>query len=196
MRASFLLMERNVEIIQPWKTEIAHFNVADRFDMEAYAEEIFLLFTMTQGEDASQVKVLRDVMPLIIEIRDDVITPAVKEFSKHAFGTSMEEFYVETNGKWIESGEGLYPHYHPGSVLSAICYPSDSANGLNMFDPRGNACRGYPKPMRQFHFGNYRISPKAGDVYIFPSYIQHSVTHVTEEMRLSLLHEYYVVKDL
>ncbi|MNO14058.1 hypothetical protein D3C76_36980 [compost metagenome] len=185
-----------MDYIQPWKTEIAHFNVADRFDMATYAEEVFLLFNMTSGEDASQVKVSPEILPIILEMRDSIITPAVNEFAQRCFGTALSEFYVETNGKWIEGGEGLYPHYHPGSVISAICYPSDSANGLNMFDPRGNACRGYPKPMRQAHFGNYRISPKAGDVFIFPSYIQHSVTHVTEEMRLSLLHEYYAVKDL
>lgn len=182
--------------IEPWKTEIAHFNIRDQFDMEAFSEEVFTLFTMTTGEDESQRVIDESIYPIMLKMRDDVITPAVIEYSKRCFKYDMCDFYIETNGKWIRDGEGLYPHYHPGSVISAICYPVDSANGLNMFDPRGNACRGYPKEMRWGHFPNLRISPKAGDVFIFPSYIHHSVSHVTEEVRLSLLHEYYVTKNL
>jgi hypothetical protein len=185
-----------MKYLQPWITEIAHFNVADQFDMDLFANEVFTLYSMTGGEDDSQVKVLAEHYPVIIEMRDKIITPAVMEFSKHSFNYEMDEFYVETNGKWIPPGEGLFPHLHPGSVISAICYPSDSENALNMFDPRCNAARGYPKPMRNHHFANLRISPKKGDIYIFPSYINHSVSHVTEDIRLSLLHEYYVTKLL
>lgn len=185
-----------MEYIQPWKTEIARVNVADQFDMAALAEETFTLYSMTNGEDDSQKKLDPAIFPVMLKMRDEVITPLVKEFALRCFNSDMAGFYVETNGKWIPDGEGLYPHYHPGSVISAIVYPSDSDNGMTMFDPRGNACRGYPKPMRHAHFGNHCISPRAGDVYIFPSYIQHSVPHVTEEVRLSLLHEYYVTRNL
>lgn len=181
---------------EAWKTEFGHLSVADKFDMKAYAEEVFTLFSMTRGEDESQHVIDKNVFPIITTMRDEIITPAVQEYSLKCFDYAMNEFYVETNGKWIPEGEGLYPHHHPGSVISAICYPVDSANALNMFDPRGHACRGYPKEMRWAHFPNIRISPKAGDVYIFPSYVNHSVSHVTEEIRLSLLHEYYVIKNL
>jgi hypothetical protein len=185
-----------MELITPWKTTIAKINVADRYDMDAFANETFTLYAMTGGEDATQYAVSSELLPVTVAMRDDVITPAIRQLSMELFNDPMDSFYVETNGKWIEEGTGLYPHYHPGSVLSAICYPRDSQNGMTMFDPRGNACRGYPKPMRQHHFANFKISPKAGDIYLFPSYIQHSVSHVTEETRLSLLHEYYMTKHL
>jgi hypothetical protein len=103
---------------------------------------------------------------------------------------------METNAKWIKQGEGLYPHYHPGSCISAIFYPTDSKSGLNMFDPRVNACRGYPKEIRNNFMTTYQLSPEAGDLVIFPSYVQHSVSHVEEEVRLSLLTEYYLRKNL
>ena len=185
-----------MELIQPWKIEIARINVASRYDMAAFAEEVFTLYTMTDGEDDSQQAFDPALFPVTLAMREEVITPAVKAFCEQAFGVPFEPTHVETNGKWIPPGEGLFPHYHPGSVLSAICYPQDSKNAMTMFDPRGNACRGYPKPMRHGHFGNYCISPKAGDVYIFPSYIQHSVAHVSEDMRLSLLHEYHATRNL
>lgn len=185
-----------MEYLRPWVTEIAHFNVSDRYDMDLFSSEILSLYSTTNGEHDNHFSKFADLYPIILDMRDNVITPAVMEFSRHSFNCELDEFYVETNGKWIPEGEGLFPHLHPGSVISAICYPNDSKNALNMFDPRGNASRGYPKTMRQNHFGNLRISPKKGDIYIFPSYINHSVSHVTEDIRLSLLHEYYVTKSL
>jgi uncharacterized protein (TIGR02466 family) len=185
-----------METLSLWATPVARINVADQFDMQAWADEVFTMYSMTNGEDDRQRFVDPELFPIILEMRDQIITPAVNAFCKEHFGQDMEKYYVETNGKWIVEGEGLYAHLHPGSVLSAICYPNDSTNGLNMFDPRLNAMRGYPKRMRNHHFANFRISPKQGDVWIFPSYAQHSVSHVTEEVRLSLLHEYYMIDNL
>lgn len=186
-----------MELIELWKTPIVKLNIADQFDMAGYADEVFSLFAMTGGEDDRQRCIDKEVFPIILTMRDEVITPAMKQFCRDHFEYSVERFYVDTNGKWIEPGQGLFPHLHPGSVVSAICYPTDSTNAMTMFDPKSNACRGYPKPMRNSPvFKNFSISPKQGDIYIFPSYVQHSVSHVTEDMRLSLLHEYYIIEDL
>lgn len=187
-----------METLNLWAVPILRFNVADQFDMEAYANEVFTLYSMTGGEDDRQ-KIIKntELFPIILEMRDKVITPRVKEYAKEYFDYEIKDHYVDTNGKWIPEGEGLFPHFHPGSVISAICYPGDSTNSMVMFDPRGNACRGYPKKMRNSpHFANFKVNPKAGDVLIFPSYVQHSVPNVDEATRLSLLHEYYVIVDL
>lgn len=180
-----------MERIQPWKIEVVRLNVANDFDMEEFFNEVFLLNTMAGREDETQSKMDADLLPTILSMRDNVITPAIRQYAKDIWDYDLPEIEVETNAKWIPEGEGLFPHYHPGSCLSAICYPQDSASGLNMFDPRGHACRGYPKQIRDRHFAAWKISPKAGDIYIFPSYIQHSVSYVQEDVRLSLLHEYY-----
>lgn len=187
-----------METLQLWSVPLLRFNVADQFNMAEYADEVLSLFAMTDGEDDRQLVIKnKELFPIILEMRDKVITPKVMEYAKEHFNFNISEFYVDTNGKWIPEGEGLFPHFHPGSVISAICYPSDSTNSMVMFDPKGNACRGYPKRMRNSpHFANFKVSPKAGDVLIFPSYVQHSVPNVDEATRLSLLHEYYVVTDL
>lgn len=185
-----------MECFEPWKTVIARVNIADQYDMAAWAQEVFTLYTMTDGEDDSQACLDPSLFPITLAMREETITPLVKQYCLEQFDTRMEKFYVETNGKWFPPGTGLYPHYHPGSVLSAICYPQDSQDGMTMFDPKGNACRGYPKPIRHHHFKNFQISPRAGDIFIFPSYVQHSVAHVAEEVRLSLLHEYYMTNEL
>lgn len=186
-----------METLSLWATPIVRINVADKYDMDSFADETFALFSMTGGDDDRQTVVTKDIFPTILSMRDDFITGAVKQYVKDHFDYEMTDHFVDTNGKWIEPGEGLFPHYHPGSVISVICYPSDSKDGMTMFDPRGNACRGYTKKMRNSkHFANFKISPKAGDIFIFPSYVQHSVAHVKDDIRLSLLHEYYIVTDL
>jgi hypothetical protein len=183
-----------MNIIQPWKIEIGHVNVnGTPWDMTEFATEVFNLNLMTGGQQETQVSLGSGLCPIILEMRDTLITPLVKEFARNQLGYILRdgEFEVETNAKWIPKGEGLYPHQHSSSILSVIVYPQDSKSGLNFFDPRTNAGRGFPREIRDEHFARYAISPKAGDVFIFPSYLQHSVSYVEEDIRLSLLHEYY-----
>lgn len=186
-----------MNIIQPWKIEIGHFNIYDVWvgspGMEDFATEVFNLNLMTNGQDSTQSKLDKEMFPVMLAMRELLITPAVKEFALKQLGYVLREgeYEVETNAKWIPKGEGLYPHQHSSSIISSIVYPQDSESGLNFFDPRVNAGRGFPREIRDEHFARYAISPKAGDVYIFPSYLQHSVSYVEEDIRLSLLHEYY-----
>lgn len=182
--------------VVPWKDTLAVNNLKDIVDLEALRDELFNLSLMTDNEDETQEFVNADLFPEIIRTRDNIITPMVTQYALDIFEYAIPEIIVETNAKWIKEGEGLFPHFHPGSCLSAIFYPGDSDSGLNIFDPRGNACRGYPKPIRNRFMSAYRLSPKAGDLVILPSYLQHSVSYVKEEVRLSLLHEYYLRSDL
>jgi len=188
-----------MNIIHPWKIQLGHFNLATDFgiDVNELNNEVFMLNNMATDEDIDQKFLDPELIPILMHTRDQIITPKVCEYSNEVFEYDITGRYeVETNAKWIPEGEGLFPHYHPGSCISAIVYPSDSVSGLNMFDPRVNACRGYPKEIRDKFFSTVKITPRAGDVYIFPSYIQHSVSYVKEDVRLSLLHEYYLRKNV
>lgn len=190
-------MDGKLNIIEPWRSVIAHVNIADMFDMEALYNEAFALNAMATGEDVTQSCVDKEMFPLLVGIRDAVVTPAVAAYARSLWQYEIAgRCEVETNAKWIPEGEGLFPHYHPGSCISAIVYPQDSKSGLNMFDPRGHACRGYPKEIRDKFFAVHRISPKAGDIFIFPSYMQHSVSYVQEDVRMSILHEYYLRENV
>lgn len=180
-----------MDYLVPWPTVIGRTNIADQIDLESLANETLHLNLLTNGEDDSQRYITAMNHPLIIDVRDRIITPLIKEYCLEQWEFDLQEFRAETNGKWIPEGEGLYPHLHPGSCLSAIVYPSDAVSGINLFDPRGNASRGYPKAIRRNNMKAVSISPKAGDVLLVPSYVQHSVSHVQDDVRLSLLFEYY-----
>lgn len=183
--------------LQPWKTQILQANLLEyipTFDLAAFAEEVFTLNMMVGGQDATQTKLLKELVPLIMHTRDYTVRNVLHRWVKETFDYALDEgmYDVETNAKWIPEGEGLYPHVHASSAFSVIMYPQDSESALVFFDPRGNAGRGYPAAIRDKFFAKHVISPKAGDFYIFPSYLQHSVSYVKEDVRLSLLHEYYL----
>lgn len=190
-------MNGQMNMIEPWRSVIGHFNISHLFNMEQYYQEAFTLNQMATDEDVTQSFLDKDLFPLLLGSRDEIITPAVRAYAQSLWEYDIQgRFEVETNAKWIPQGEGLYPHYHAGSCISVIVYPQDSASGLNVFDPRGHACRGYPKEIRDKFFAVHRISPKAGDVFIMPSYLQHSVSYVQEDVRMSVLHEYYLRQNV
>lgn len=186
-----------MKALQPWNTVILQANLREfipTFDLEAFAEEVFTLNLMAGGQDATQAKLSKELTPHILHTRDYTIRGVLHRWVRDVFDYVLTEdmYDVEINAKWIPEGEGLYPHVHASSAFSVIVYPQDSESALVFFDPRVNAGRGYPAAIRDKFFAKHVISPKAGDFYIFPSYLQHSVSYVKEDVRLSLLHEYYL----
>lgn len=180
-----------MRIIEPWRTPIGHINLGHCLDMEALRNEIGSLAMMAQEDGDQRFVNDYNTFPNIVHLCKDIIDHEVRKFVREQWNYGVTDFRRETNAKWFREGEGLFPHYHPGSQMSAIFYPETSPSGLAMFDPRGNACRGYPKPIRNHFMGTHVISPEAGDLWIFPSFIQHSVSHVKEDTRLSMLCKYY-----
>lgn len=184
-----------MRLIQPWKIQIGHFNIAHLVDLDALRDEILQLHCLTHNDDSRPHITNPEESPEVIRVRDEIITPLVKQFSLEALGFEMGEFRVDTFGKWFKQGQELTAHLHGGTGITTVFYPSATEAQLIAFDPRGNACRGYPRQIRDEHFGNYNIHPEEGDVYILPSYIQHCVTTISEDMRLSLVNDYIFKQD-
>lgn len=181
-----------MKIVEPWKIFYGVVNLKDLVDVNELKDEIFNLSCLTNQEDEAQSFITEDFIPSIIALRDQHIIPAATKFMLEHYDFDGDFDRVDTNAKWIPPGEALYPHYHAGSIVSTIFYPEDSESGLNVFDPRSNACRGYPQQVRDRHFAMHKFSPRAGDLIILPSYLQHSVSYVKEDVRLSLVNEFYI----
>lgn len=179
-----------MELIQPWTTSILKANVKNMINLDSVASEIMALHSLTPQESAATYPINPEEFPVLCDFRDRVCTNLVKEFVRQTMGYELKEIVVETFGKWLAQGKELGPHTHGSTGITTILYPADYKSGIILYDPRGNACRGYPREIRDGHFAPFTITPKAGDLYIIPSYIQHYVPTVEDELRLSLINDY------
>lgn len=191
--APFTMGERN-KYIQPWKTVIARINVADKFDMDMVASEIFSLDAEWDTDKADNEGISEELTPNIIAIRDHHITPAIIDYIREIYCVEItrEMMHVHTKGLTLKDRGFVGPHVHSAANFTTVMYPHDSSSSLFLTDPRGNACRGFPKDIRFNSFDDFEIKPKAGDVYIMPSYIPHFVVPVDREFRATLVNDYFL----
>jgi len=127
-------------------------------------------------------------------LRDNIITPEVVAYIQAEFGVMVhaDDLDVLTQCVIVPPGGDIETHIHAMSSVTVIMYPIESSARLVVLDPRTTACRGYPSQIVTTHFGNLRIDPQPGDVYILPSYLQHSVNAVGAELRLSFVNDYFI----
>jgi hypothetical protein len=183
-----------MELFRPWQTSIARINVAELCDLDQLTQEILIVSaggTVAVPQDAT-----RDdpFVGGIVTLRDDVITPRVMEYIRTEYGLNCdpETVAMETWGMNIAPGSDLETHIHGLSNFTTVFYPCESDARLVLVDPRLNAARGFSKSLRDRNFGNLRVDPKPGDLWIFPSFVPHSVTSVGNEFRLSLVNDYFL----
>lgn len=181
-----------MELIEPWRTRIGIVNLKGKCKLEAVGDEILALHCMSPEGDETPYPATREEFPDIIETRDNWITPAVVEYFKQEFDYNYQDVKVESFGRWLAVGKSLGAHLHGSSAVTTILYPDDYDSEIVLYDPRGNACRGYPRSVRDGYFGDFKYTPKAGDLVILPSYLQHYVPPVKDEMRLTLVSDYYI----
>lgn len=179
-----------MELIQPWNTSILKANVANMVNLQDIANEILSLHSLSPQESKTAYKVTPEEFPKLCDFRDRVVTGLVKEFLLQTMGYELKDFTVDTFGKWFAQGKDLAPHTHGNAGITSILYPEDYESGMSIFDPRGNASRGYPRAIRDEHFSPYYVFPKAGDLYIFPAFLQHYVPTVKDDVRLSLINDF------
>ena len=188
-----------MNFIEPWKVQIGHVNLLGHrltpplaIDNAGILEEIHALHCLTHDDDLVPLEVNEELSPLVCELRDNVIAPKVAEYLKTAMKYEAKDgVRIDTFAKWFKPGQELGAHLHGGTHITTVYYPADSDASLMIFDPRFNASRGYPQQIRDNHFGPFVIFPKAGDLIIMPSYLMHSVKVVQEEMRLSLVNDFF-----
>lgn len=182
-----------MERIQPWTTTIGKFNIADQVDLDVITGAVLANSMQVNGSFAS-IDPNSPEVAYLLDLRDRCITPKVLEYIRDEFGMNLapQDVDILSQCVCIQDGADLEHHIHAMSSLTVVMYPVDAASRLVLVDPRGNAARGYPSYISRGHFGNYRITPKAGDVYIIPSYILHSVNAVRDELRLSFVNDYFL----
>lgn len=180
-----------MNLITPWKVQLACVNLSAHVDIEALAAEIHALHCASPRESKVPYTVTPEEFPEICQARDGIITEVVTDYIKQVFDHDPKNLRIDTFGKAFEKYQDLGAHLHGNSNVTSVFYPYGSPSGMLVFDPRGNASRGYPRPVRDGHFGNFYIQPEPGDLWIMPSYVEHSVSPVQEDLRLSMINDYF-----
>jgi hypothetical protein len=179
-------------LIQPWPIAVAVESLAKELDDSALIQE--LLHNPNLGRHATPgTNTLREEdTPLVIDFVREHVQPEVATYIRNQYRRLPEELRSETWALFCTDGRGLEPHLHSGSALvTTALYLTDSHADLVLMDPRGNACRGFPPDIRAASFGNYRHTPRFGDLVIFPCYLEHYVATGPQELRVSVLSDWY-----
>lgn len=180
-----------MQFIQPWQTKIACVNLADQLDLEGLANEIHQLHCASPRESKTPYAVTPEEFPLICQARDGVIFAQAMAFIRETFQLDPKDLTIDTFGKWFNKGEDLGAHLHGNSCVTSVFYPYDYGTGMTLQDPRFNAQRGYPRRVRDTHFCDFYVAPKAGDLWIMPSYVQHYIPTVKDDLRISLINDFH-----
>lgn len=184
-----------MDIIEPWRTRIARLNLKDQIeDYDGLINEVIAQNDLKRQGELEENVCDPNKTPLLYALRELIITPAVKRYAKEFYSYEINDDHLETTS-WLVYGrhnEGMPLHNHAGAHLSTVLYLVANPGDLMMVDPRGQACRGYPVEIREKHFNLERIRPQDGDLYIFPSYVQHYVeAGDPNELRISLPIDYF-----
>lgn len=180
-----------VTYIEPWRTRMVVVNLKDKCDLESLSTEIVTLGVMSPSDGDYAYPLTDDEFPTILNFVAEHITPIVLSYIKDVFEYKGGIPKVETFGRWLSEGDTVGSHLHGSSGVTTIFYPDDYATGIVVYDPRGNACRGYPREMRDNYFKEYHHTPKSGELLILPSYLAHYVPPVKDSLRLTLVNDYY-----
>jgi hypothetical protein len=179
-----------MELIQPWQTTILKHNVSDEVDLEQLVTELITTSNLT--ETAHKARTTAERNPYATAVRDTVVTPKAQAYIEQVYGLVTEHKLYSTGsfGKLVTDGSGMDPHAHPTTFLSAVLYLDDSDATMAIMDPRRCQQRALPREIHAFDNDFYNILPRAGDLYLFPSYLLHLVRASKPGFRLSFVTDY------
>lgn len=132
----------------------------------------------------------KDEAESLAKIFIDEAEKYIEEVSNKKINLEMKESWTRITKKYGISS----PHSHADNTVIGVYYikTSENCGDLLLHDPRGSHnfvpkfeinTQGLFESSRSF----YRITPKAGDLVLFPDYVVHSVEpNMSDETRISL----------
>lgn len=187
----------SIQDFSPWATTIRVSNIAKQIDSQSIIDELLLSSSLQTGRYTGQ-GCTAETTPVLYRIQQDILVPTAVNYLDECMGyaCTTNDIYCETWGMLAtdKMNHGIEPHLHPGSILTTVLYLTDSESCIILNDPKGNACRGYPNELRQpgMIFGQFRHTPRAGDLVIFPSYLVHYVWPKGNGLRVAIPTDFYL----
>jgi uncharacterized protein (TIGR02466 family) len=156
-----------------------------------FSKPIFRTSVDLTGLDLSKVEWIENYNNWISKSQNILEQPGFETLSQSAFDGVCEYFYgiMRANEKaeiaitesWLnktEKGQIHHRHYHPNSIFSAIVYlQSEGESGQTKFITSEYQTIEYDiDESNLYNSKSWSITPKAGDMLVFPSSVEHMVT--------------------
>ena len=120
----------------------------------------------------------------------------INRMIEEGYGVERFDFHVKIfiikNGRFTHTPF----HNHRGAFISGVFYVrvDDKSGDLILHDPRFNAVRSTPLQLSE-HFAPVRITPKSGDIILFPSSLYHETDICfSDEARVLIPFDVYIGK--
>lgn len=129
------------------------------------------------------------------------VLPSFERFCDLTLNRSLADWNGYKINGWVTGSSKNYSmnlHNHSGAQFSAVfyllCEEQERGGEIVFTDPRQNANRGYDKTFSSW-FEPLQITPKSGDILVFPSYLYHTVLTYHSNLRLVLPVDCFLFAD-
>jgi uncharacterized protein (TIGR02466 family) len=126
------------------------------------------------------------------DFKNKVIRPAFDNFLSESIGKKVSDWQSHRMHGWLAGTSRDYSldfHNHRGAQISAVfyilCEEQDKGGAITFTDPRMNANRGYDASFVPW-FKHKIMTPKSGDIVVFPSFLYHFVTTYQSNIRIAI----------
>ncbi len=151
--------------------------------------------------DYSKINILESQATEVQEFLHGEVLPSFEEFCNLTLNKNLADWTDYRVSGWITGSSKDYSmqlHNHSGSQFSAVfyllCEELDKGGEIVFTDPRQNANRGYDSKFESW-FEPLKITPKSGDILVFPSYLYHTVLTYQSNLRLVMPVDCFMFAD-
>jgi hypothetical protein len=175
-----------------WPTTVLISEVTQRKLLDDITSDILENHIYKPSYDLQNLDLINDGGELFEQFKKSVIEPIFDQYLQKVFNIKLDQCHDSFFKSWLagpNSGYSIGAHNHSGASVSAVfyllCEEQNQGGELVLMDPRMNANRGYPTPMKT-PFQDQWYSPKTGEVAVFPSFLYHHAMLFRGKLRIAM----------
>ena len=184
-----------------WSTPVYHRKMNDSLREEFINRIIQDYDIFDPPSDYSKINILQDKATEVQQFLHGEVLPSFDEFCNLTLDKTLSDWTGHRVTGWItgsSKGYRMKLHNHAGAQFSAVfyllCEEQEKGGEIVFTDPRQNANRGYDRNFAKW-FEPLQISPKSGDILVFPSYLYHTVLTYHSNLRLVMPVDCFLFTD-
>jgi hypothetical protein len=182
----------NLGFNELWPTTILVSEVEDKTLLNSVTSEVLANHVSKPSNELQHFDLLNEGGEDLLQFKIRVVEPMFDQYLRKVFNVKLSQCHDHFFKSWLtgpNSGYSIGAHNHSGAAVSAVfyllCEEQNQGGELVLMDPRMNANRGYPIPMKT-PFADAYYAPKTGQVAIFPSFVYHHAMLFRGRLRIAM----------